>query len=139
MKIIILAMLLIPGYMQAQKKGDNTIMIPRDVSMTQIKTVLFKAGYALIGEDTIFINTAEKQVPKSSILLKIMMARIDSVTYIKAQSRVSSTITVFGATVQDDYATLEFSGMKGSPVRDAWNEMDRIAKLISPEVSYIKQ
>lgn len=139
MKKIFTVFLLLPALLFAQNKGDNAIVIPNDVSLQQIKAVLFKNGYLIINSDSIFINTSEKEVPKSAILLKIMIARIDSVTYIKGQSRTTTTITVFGATAQNDFATLEFKGMKGSPNKDAWNEMDRIAKLISPTVSYVKQ
>lgn len=123
----------------AQKKGDNTVVIPNDVSLTQIKTALFKNGYAIINSDSNFISTSEKEMKKQAIVLRFLIARIDSVTYIKAQYKSSVNVSLFGNVAANEFLLPEFTGMKGSPVRAAWDELDKIAKEISPEVSYLKQ
>ncbi len=107
--------------------------------MLELKQVLFTKGYSINNIDTMFISTAEKTVEKSVMIIKLLIARINGNTYLKAQGKTSSTITLFGATVQDDFSPVEFRGMKGSPLMQAWNEMNKIAKELSDNVTYLKQ
>jgi hypothetical protein len=131
--------LFLPCFLLAQKKGDNTIIIPNDVNMSLIKSVLFKNGYAITTSDSLFISTSEKEMEKSVMVLRIMIARIDSVTYLKAHCKSSVNVELFGNKAANEFELLAFGGQKKSPYRMAWEELDKIAKMISPTVSYIKQ
>ena len=133
-----LILILFPLTLFAQKKGDNTIIISHDVPMSKIKAVLFKSGYAITTSDTAFISTSEKELDKTVMVLRIMVARIDSVTYLKAQCKSSVNVELFGTTTENNFVTLDFGGVSRSPYRQAWNELDRIAKELG-EVTYVRQ
>lgn len=49
------------------------------------------------------------------------------------------SLSIGSAKIEDDYNQIEYRGMKGSETLEAWNEMDKIAKLLSSNVTYIKQ
>ena len=106
--------------------------------MSKIKAVLFKSGYAITTSDTAFISTSEKELDKTVMVLRIMVARIDSVTYLKAQCKSSVNVELFGTTTENNFVTLDFGGVSRSPYRQAWNELDRIAKELG-EVTYVRQ
>lgn len=135
----LMALFIITSNGYSQTKGDNTIIIPKDISSMEIKGWLFNNGYSINNIDTLFISTAEKTVDRSAMIIKLMIARMNGNTYLKAQGRTSSTITVYGATVQDDFSPVEFRGAKSSPNMQAWNELNRIVKAISDSVIYVKQ
>lgn len=137
MKIIIL--LLFPLFSFAQNKGDNTIVITSDVSMHQIKTVLFKNGYAITTSDSLFISTSAKEVSKALMSMIVMVARVDSMTYIKAQCKSAVVLNLFGNMPENNFSLLAYTKIKSSKDWRAWAELDKIAKELSPNVTYLKQ
>src|SRR4051812_38231379 len=126
MKFIIAYLLLAPALVFTQTKGDNTIVIPKIIATSELKTVLFKAGYSVIGADTMFLNTLEKEVPKTTVTMRIMVARIDSATYLKGQWKGSVVMKLFGVESENNFESVVFRGMKNSLYRQAWDELDRV-------------
>jgi hypothetical protein len=133
-----LILLLLPLTLFAQKKGDNTIIISHDVPMSKIKAVLFKSGYAITTSDTAFISTSPKEAANTLVSMIVMIARIDTVTYIKAQIKSAVSTNLFGVMPENNYSLLSFNPKKASEEGRAWNELDRIAKELG-EVTYVRQ
>lgn len=121
-----LFLILCPVFCLSQKKGDNTIKSGFRPAI-EIKSILFKNGYSLIGNDTAYLVTAQKNIKYSEI--KLLIFRTDSATYIKGDL----------ASIDNEFTSIYFGGMNKSPLRRAWNGIERIAKLISPDIEYIKQ
>lgn len=137
-KLIFIAGLLISLTGMAQNKKDNTIILSGPVSMGDIKRVLFENGYSIIGNDTAYISTSAKGLPKYDIALKLMILKSDNTTQIKGLEKITLPGKLFE---NDEYESLYFGGMKGSFLRKAWEEMDKIAKQLSSNASitYAKQ
>ncbi|MEP6927825.1 MAG: hypothetical protein ABI834_09325 [Ginsengibacter sp.] len=130
MKKLLLILFLLPLITQAQNKKDNTFILS-PVSYAAIKSVLFQNGYTLINDDTILITTTSKEMSRIPVALRFMINRTGDQTILKAQWKVT--------TDPGDFAELHYGGIKGNWSMKGWWETDRIAKLLSPDVTYAKQ
>ena len=138
MKLTLILLLLV-NTVFAQEKKDNAI-IAGPVSYNTIKSTMFDNGYTLENNDTTYISTTSKEIPKGNMSVKFMIKRLDSNTVITALGRYTIEINIGGiSTGPADYERVDFRGMKGGPLKLAWAEMDRIAKLLSPLVTYAKR
>lgn len=125
---------------KGQTKKDNTILISEKVTLAKIKSVFFANGYSLeSNSDTLYLSTQSKELNNQSIAIKLLIAKTDSVTYIKGQWKPTLSLSIGGVKTENDFSQLDFSGSKNSPYRKAWNEMVRLATLLSDKISYIKQ
>lgn len=123
----------------AQSKGDNTIVIDSTVNLNDVKTVLFQNGYMIQGTDSIFITTSSKEMSKDAVAVKLMLLKTDTALYVKGLFKPTLSLQIWGVKTESDFEQLYFGGEKRSPFRKAWNEMDRIAKLLSSKIKYVKQ
>lgn len=114
----------------AQSKKDNTITIPCFVPLDKIKTVLFQNGYVAEG-DTSFLITNPKELTLYSESVKILIHRTDSNVSLRGLFKAKLLI--------EDFSPVEFFGAKKSIVREAWDELDKIAKQLSENIIYSKQ
>lgn len=135
---IALLIMLIPIFGIAQHKKDNVIIVPK-TGFSIVKTILFREGYTLLNTDTVLLVTSEKVVPDNNAAIRFMIEMKDSTIEIKGNFKMpilnGMNLIYTGVPYDDVY----YGGMKGSAIRNSWNEMDRIAKLISPNVVYIKK
>ena len=129
----ILLLLLLPNFLYAQKKHDNSIVIPHFISAAKIKSVLFQQGWTFEqSTDTAFLFTKEKQITAAfRNQMKLSFFITDSSVYIKGTFKFT-----------DD--KMEFTEIKYAPLFKKgkqldWDEMNRIAKLFSANVYYIRQ
>lgn len=136
MKKLIL-LLLIPVFGYSQKKGDNQIVISSQ-NYNKIKLVLFQNGYTLQNNDTVYLTTTSKELKKVSIALKFMILRSDSNTIIRGMIKPTISLQFYGTKTESDFEPLVYKGAKGSPIRKAWEEMERIAQLLSNQIMYTK-
>lgn len=140
LKYLFFILTLISLKSEGQIKKDNTIVISEIVTLSKIKSVLFANGYTLeSNSDTLYLSTQSKELNNQSIAIKLLIAKTDSVTYIKGQWKPTLSLSIGGVKTESDFSQLDFSGAKNSPYRKAWNEMTRIAILLSDKISYIKQ
>ncbi len=137
-KLLLLTILLFPGLCFCQNKGDNTIKLPY-ANYIMIKSILFKNGFSLTNSDTSFLTTSSKEMEHVSVAIKLMVERNDSSVFIKGLIKPTLSIQIYGVKTESDFENLTFGGAKSSPLRKAWNEMERIAMLISPNFVYLKQ
>ena len=131
LKIILL--LLLPNFVSAQKNHDNSIVISHFISSSKIKNVLFQQGWTFEqNTDTAFLFTKEKQITAAfRNQMKLSFFITDSSVYIKGTFKFT-----------DD--KMEFTEIKYAPPFKKgkqldWDEMNRIAKLFSASVYYIRQ
>jgi len=132
-------LLFLPCLCFAQKKGDNTIKINAVVPSSLLKEVLFNSGYSIESSDTFYLTTSARELPKNVISLKIMVAKKDSTTIFKALYKSGLMVNTGMFQLENQFASLTFGGAKNSSYRKAWEELDRIVKLISSNIIYLKQ
>ena len=127
----------------AQKKKDNTFVIPQYINMHEIKTVLFQNGYTFENSsDTSFLNTSSKKLPNSFISIKMSFAITDTALYIKGMVKSDKndplTVALIGKSdAEPDFMQVEYFKIFKKQID--WDEINRIAKILSPEVYYIRQ
>lgn len=121
----------------SQSKKDNTIILPF-VSWDLIKSTLFQNAYSIQG-DSVYISTSSKELKNVAVAVKMMILRTDTATYIKGLCRPTISLSFGGVQLNSDFEQLYFGGEKGSGLRKAWLEMDRVARLLSPDIRYAKQ
>jgi hypothetical protein len=137
MKTTFIILICLPFFATAQNKKDNAIIIHDTISNKTIKEVLFSEGYDLNRNDSDFISTQPKYLKGSSI--KISFQKRDSVWIAKAFGKDNITAYVLLPGMNVDYAQVYYGGMKGSPVKDLWNEFNKIATALSNKIEYVKQ
>lgn len=133
-----LMLLFIAVNSMAQVKGNNTIILPA-ISLSTIKNILFQNGYTITSNDTAYISTSSKELSNVSMAVKLMIQKRDSLTLVKGLTKATLSLQIFGVETNEDFSQLDFGGQKNSPYRKAWLEMDRIAKLLSPNITYATQ
>lgn len=121
-----------------QKKGDNTIVVDTLVQSSRLKSILFQNGLTQINSDSFLIATSDKEMPRLSYL-KLNILKTDTAIYIKGMLRIPGLAILFGNDIGKDYNPVAYYKAKGSYVRDAWDEMNRIALLFGSKVRYLKQ
>ncbi|MEP6845612.1 MAG: hypothetical protein ABI861_06400 [Panacibacter sp.] len=123
----------------AQKKKDNTIVLLDDVTLSKIKTILFQNGYSIENNDSLYINTTPQQVAKTAAIVKFLIARTETAIYIKGLVKPVVDIQFGETKVSNDFSIIYYGGMKGSILKDSWNELQRISLLLSDNIKYIQQ
>ena len=139
MKTLLLLIVLLPFISCAQQKGDNQIILHDHISFNKLKSTLFNNGYTLINSDSNYITTYPTSISKSSITLKMMILRTDTSVSFKGYYKSNDERNFEGMILKDDFALLQFNGSKRGDLKITWHEMDRIAKLLSGDISYGKQ
>ena len=133
---MLLALLFISSSAFAQNKKDNIIILPGYHSLAEIKNVLFKNNYAIINNDTSYLSTSSKEI--GNMTVKLLINRTDTSTMIKGMGKYQYEIQTSPLETTSDFSLLYFGGMNKSPLRKAWQEMERVAKQISPNIQYSK-
>lgn len=113
-----------------QEKKDNTIIVHKSLKASQIVNTLFDNGYVIEKSDSAFISTQIRLV--KGFHFQLIVSIRDSSVILKGLDQM----TFMGTT---DLLPVSNNGMKNSPNKILWNEMDRIAKLLGDSISYAKQ
>ncbi len=138
MKKLLILLLFTPFFCFSQSKGDNTINLSY-VEYDSVKFMLFKNGYNLNNNDSTYITTSPKTIKGTAIALKLLIYRTNNETFIKGLIKPVVSLELLGTKTDTEFSELYFGGGKNSPMRKTWNEMDRIAKLFSNNIGYLKQ
>lgn len=136
MKRFLFLLAIIPTLSFAQEKGDNAILIPaNDMAEEKIMSALLSSGYPVDKSSKDYFTTQPVK-KKGSSSIKLSIYRKDSSTYI---IRGWFNITNVGFYGQDGaFQQIAFKGLKGSAMKQAWTEMDLVAKKIDESVTYTK-
>lgn len=131
-------MFLIPTLSFAQVKNDTKITVPvNDTSMfNKVCLILYEKGYTLKQKDKElgFIATDDRAINGTTLRLKFLVK--DSVVITGDVYNEMAAALARGRyadkAIKDEsyYTPIRFAGMKGSGLKDAWNEMNKIANLI---------
>jgi hypothetical protein len=123
-------------------KKANTITIAGNSSQAdnfkQVNTTLFENGYGILNSDKELglITTTEKSFIDGAIKLNILVK--DNKVLIRGDYKMSVSINIgAGATIDPTWSTILFTGMKGSPAKDAWIEMSKLADAIPGDKEYL--
>lgn len=119
---------------QPPKKSSKIIVLVKDSANTlldRIAGVLYDKGYTIENKDekVKFISTKEREGKKWS-------------TYYKVRVRIVDTAIVFTGQIalnkDSDYWDVDYRGSKVSALREAWNELDTIARMFGDKIVYSK-
>ena len=140
---LLLPFLLLSTGLFAQAKNDSKIIVvPADTVnlFDKLITLLYKEGYTVKTEDKTrgVLITEERTLnayynPK--VRLRLFMGSTVTIT---GEVDANVDFSTGFAKLKSAFEPIVFKGMKGSILRNAWNEMDRMAKLIGEQRSYNK-
>lgn len=135
-KLLLFATLLhFTALLFSQNKGDNAILIPAQAVIAEkITGALLSSGYPIDKANASYFLT-QAITKKGSTSIKFSVLLKDSV-YVM-QGWFNSNMTLYGVTL--GFQPIEFKGMKGSAMKDAWNEMATVARKINENITFIKQ
>lgn len=116
------------------KKSSKIVVLIKDSTNTlldRIAGVLYDKGYTIESKDekVKFLSTKEREGKKWS-------------TYYKVRARINDTAIVFTGQIalnkNGNYWDIDYSGSKVSALREAWNELDAIARTFGDKIVYSK-
>jgi hypothetical protein len=120
--------------LEPPKKANKIIVIVRDSAynlLDKIASTLYDKGYTIENKDekVKFISTKERQGEKWS-------------TYYKVRARINDTAIIFTGQIalnkEGNYFDIDYRGSKVSALREAWNELEAIARTFSDKIVYSK-
>lgn len=126
-----------------QKKDSKIIVSVSDTSgiLNKIIKQLYQDGFAIDQKDEAngFILTKEKTLKSdasTSVVFKFLIS--DKNITVTGDAASNVTISLYGAKAERTFIGIYFGGMKRSSLRNAWNEMDNLAKQFGDKITYSK-
>lgn len=126
------------------KKASKIIVLVRDSANTLLDKVtktLFDYGYTIDNKDEKLklLSTKERTLKKYNALVKIRASINDTAVLFVGDIALGFDIELFGVRDhQPSYSEIYYGGAKKSPLREAWNEMDAIARKFGDHIVYSK-
>jgi hypothetical protein len=143
MKTLLTILCLLPLLVFAQsgepEKRNNTIIITTSddlsTSMRQLVGILSNLGYGIqtVDKELGILTTTSKGYPGGTLALNILVKEGEVVLRGTTDSNLSLIGEMVGKPIN-----IMYYGMKGSALRLAWDEMDKVAKAYpSASISYL--
>lgn len=140
MKYFLIIFFLIPfaAFSQESKepfKKANAILIktslPAEEAFRMVGQTIIEAGYGIKNSDKDFfsINSEPKPFRYGQLELTMSVTGNDNAV-VRITGKYQTGI------INDLYTTVDFRGMKGSPAKEAWEEMQKVAEKIEGEKVY---
>lgn len=129
---------------QPPKKASKIIVLVKDSANTlldKVTKVLFDYGYTIENKDEKLklISTKERSSKKYSTLTKIRASINDTSLVLASDIALGFSVELFGTRdLQPSYSAVYYGGAKKSPLREAWNELDTIARMFGDKIVYSK-
>jgi virulence-associated protein VapD len=120
-------------------KDDNSIVINEPIFFDRIKQTLFDNGFLISNSDSVFISTSEINLSGTSFAIKFVINKQDSVTIFKGFIKSLLEINMYGVKSTSEFTPVIFKGPKNGDLKKGWYEMDKIAKKLSQNISYVKR
>lgn len=126
------------------KKAAKIIVLVKDSTNTllnDITKVLFDHGYSIDNKDEKLklLSTKERSSKKYSTLTKIRVSINDTAIVFASDIALDFSVDFLGArNLQPSYSSVYYGGAKKSPLREAWNELDAIARIFGDNIIYSK-
>lgn len=131
----------------SQAKNDSKIIVSKsDTAMfNKLCLLLYEQGFTLKQKDKEigFVATDPKTYNGATYRLKFLVkdstVNITGDVYNDFAAALIRGRTAANISKDESYYTpIKNMGMKGSTIKDAWNQMVKIAKLISEDLTYAK-
>lgn len=147
MKTLITSLLLMiftASLLSAQEilKGANAIIITgdflKDDKLSETTSLLLELGIRIEKEDKEHgsITTSPRSFKNGSVSELILIK--DNQVIIRGQWSSNILVSIYGATSNpNEISEITYGGQRGSPKRNAWNEMSALADRITGEKSYV--
>lgn len=124
------------------KKASKIIVTPTDTAgiLNRIALAFLDKGFEIDRKDTELrtVTTKERSMPKGSAQTKIQ-ARINDTSIVFTSTLcVQIEMNLYGVTAKPTFDPVTYSGIKGSYMRVAWNELDKIARKFGDKIIYLK-
>lgn len=129
---------------QPPKKANKIIVLIKDSANTlldRVTKVLFDHGYTMDTKDEKLklLSTKERSSKKYSTLTKIRASINDTSIVLASEIALGFSVDFLGARdLQPSYSAVYYGGSKSSPLREAWNELDAIARQFGDKIIYSK-
>lgn len=125
------------------KKASKIIVLAKDSANTlfdKLILVLFDKGFTVDNKDEKLkiVSTKERPSKKLNILTKIQARINDTAIVFTSTMALGFDMELFGTKMTQTYDPVTYSGMKGSAIRVAWNELEAIARLFGDNIFYSK-
>lgn len=126
------------------KKSSKIIVMARDTGNTllnRLSGILFDKGYSIDTKDEQVKYIITKGQPSKSYgTISKVRARInDTAIIFTSQIAIDSERDIFGVKRKElDYMDVDYRGAKKSAMREAWNELDAIARQFGDKIVYGK-
>lgn len=124
------------------KKANKIIVLVKDSANTlldRVTRVLFDHGYTIDTKDEKLklLSTKERSSKKYSTLTKIRASINDTALVLASEIALGFSVDFLGARdLQPSYSAVYYGGSKNSPLREAWNELDAIARMLGDKIIY---
>lgn len=138
MKKILLVILLIPGFILAQNKHDNAIVIAHLPFKAAISGCMDQGFSIATKDDSLQYFTTLPKADKHRNLIILHIRIKDSVTIITGDLNPNMTLNFGMVSSQTALYQIEFKGMAGSPLKQSWESMNDVARSFGLPVSYAK-
>lgn len=124
------------------KKANKIIVLKDSTSelLNKVALVLLDQGFEIDRKDSELrtITTKERSMPKGAAQTKIQARINDTAIVFTSTLCVQLEYNVLGTTIKPTFDPVTYSGIKGSYMRVAWNELDEIAHKFGDKIVYSK-
>lgn len=125
------------------KKASKIIVLVKDTTNTlfdKLVVTLFDRGFAVDNKDEKLklITTKERPMPKGNMLTKIQARINDTAIVFTSTMALGFEMKIMDVKMEQTYDPVTYSGLKGSYMRIAWNELDAIARKFGDNIVYSK-
>ena len=119
-------------------KITATDTLSLDANFKLVMNALIEMGYEVANTEREFglITTGTKQIPKMGGVYYLSIVAKDKKVLITGQLRMNGGIAVGGIITTDDFSPIYNGGLKGSGLRRSFEEMEKVARSISPSITY---
>lgn len=126
------------------KKSSKIMVLTKDSAnnlLDRLTKTLFDYGYTIDNKDEKLklISTKERSSKKYSTLTKIRASINDTALVLVSEIALGFSVELFGTRdLQPSYSAVYYGGSKKSPLREAWNELETIARKFGDNIVYSK-
>jgi hypothetical protein len=125
------------------KKSSKIIVLTKDSLSTlfdKLVVTLFDKGFTIDNKDERLkiISTKERPMPKGNMLTKIQARINDTAIVFTSTMALGFEMKILDTKMEQTYDPVTYSGLKGSYMRVAWNELEEIARQFGDKIIYSK-
>lgn len=140
MKILFLLLLPVFSLAQPPKKSSKVKVVLADTigAFNRLTLALFDKGYSFENKDEQLkiIATNERPVNKYAASSKIRARITDSILVLQGSIALDVEMKLFGTKMERTFSSVQYIGAKKSQMREAWNELEEIARMFGSVVRY---